>query len=87
MDAEVYLDAEELGQLLQVSLSTIRRWQKANQIPFLQPGGPRTRVKFPLRALESMQRKNAPPAQSADGGRRSSLPIPKWMRHQIRQTS
>jgi len=49
-----YVDIVELAARTRVSMSTINRLKRRGRIPFYQPGGKRTRVLFPLNAIEGV---------------------------------
>lgn len=77
-----YLRIEELAAYTGVSVSTIRRLWRRRHIRGFQPGGPRTRVVFPLDALEQVVRAGQPaisdgPADPTDRPERG--PRPKWL--------
>ena len=46
------LSPKEFSQLSGLSLATVHRYLKAGKLPFLQPGGPRSRVLIPSDALQ-----------------------------------
>src|SRR5213078_4633777 len=51
-EVQRYLTYDELSKITGISLSTLRRRVKDGSIPCIQPGGPRTRVVFPLDVLD-----------------------------------
>jgi excisionase family DNA binding protein len=77
-----YLTYEELSQQTGISVSTLRRRVEEGAILFFQPGGPRTRIVFPLDVVERLiNQKSAPPEASTEpcssGPKRSGPPL-KW---------
>jgi excisionase family DNA binding protein len=82
-----YLTVKELATATGLSVSTLRRLQRKGQLPFFQPGGPGTRVVYPLDAIEQA----AQPDQASNHARTSNLassageasprrgPRPKWL--------
>ena len=84
------LSYEEVRAQTGLSLSTLRRRVQEGTVPFMQPGGPRTRVFFPPdiveRLLQQAQREPAPspaalPFQAATDATAHRGPKPKWMRN------
>ncbi|MBL8826022.1 MAG: helix-turn-helix domain-containing protein [Planctomycetaceae bacterium] len=77
-----FVDIKELSQQSGLSVSTITRLKNAGQIPFYQPGGKRSRVLFPIDAIEAGGSPTMPPIpvtetphQSPD---RRKGPTPLW---------
>ncbi len=77
-----FVDIKELSQQSGLSVSTITRLKNAGQIPFFQPGGKRSRVLFPIDAIEAAASlakpqlpDTEPPRQSPDRGKG---PAPHW---------
>jgi excisionase family DNA binding protein len=80
-----YLTTVELSELTGISVSTIQRLCRKGQLPFYQPGGPRTRIVFPPDAFEQATQANQkatglppndPAAASPENPQRG--PRPKW---------
>ena len=71
----LYLNVSELRAKTGLSISTIRRRMSDGTLRYLQPGGPRTRVLFPLDAIEpertSENLETKPTARSG--------PQPRWL--------
>ncbi|HEX8524198.1 MAG TPA: helix-turn-helix domain-containing protein [Tepidisphaeraceae bacterium] len=57
-----YYTLEELAAVSGIAQITIRRWWEAGKIPGFQPGGPKTRILFPVDALEVGRTSAAPSA-------------------------
>ena len=71
---QAYLTTEELAERYVVSASTIRRLQRRGLIPFFQPGGPGSALRFPPDALERSTSSSPVPAAPSPP---ASLPGPK----------
>jgi predicted DNA-binding transcriptional regulator AlpA len=83
-DKNFYLDISELVARTGLSEATIWRLKPDGKIPFFQPGGKGTRVKFPDNAIEQLERSGtATPMNSNTAENTSSerlpVPPPKWM--------
>ena len=82
-DKKPYLDISELVDRTGLSRATIWRLKRAGKIPFFQPGGKGSRVKFPENAIELAEQCAAPNSVADDDQRVSSErlpgPSPKWM--------
>jgi excisionase family DNA binding protein len=50
-----FLSIGELAHLARLSISTIHRYMKAGKLPFIQLGGPRSRVLFRADVLEHFE--------------------------------
>jgi hypothetical protein len=81
---DAHLTIEELSQRSHLSVATINRLKKAGLIPFFQPGGPNTSVRFPPDAIEQACANRLgglcqhPAASTAHAPKKLSGPIPKW---------
>lgn len=79
-----YLTYEELSQQTGISVSTLRRRVSDGTIPFFQPGGPRTRIVFPLDAVERLIQPasllSPPKPESIQPKQHRLGPRPKWQR-------
>jgi excisionase family DNA binding protein len=77
------LSYEQLSARTQLSISTLRRRVKEGKIPFLQPGGPGTRIVFPAdlvnRLLQTATPKITPESPPPVVATRRG-PKPKWLR-------
>jgi excisionase family DNA binding protein len=82
----ICLTVEELSQLTGLSVSTIRRRVKDGTIPFLQPGGPRSRIAFPADIVErllqitSHRSPDTEPIAEMPPVKPQCGPQPKWQR-------
>ena len=82
---EAHLTIQELSEHSHLSVATINRLKKAGLIPFFQPGGPRTSVRFPADAIEQACANRGgdvcqpPAASSAHAPKTLSGPAPKWL--------
>jgi excisionase family DNA binding protein len=79
------LTYEELSGLTGISISTLRRRVADGSIPYLQPGGPRTRVAFPIDILERLLRQQTHLTGLTGPKQRQHRvmkhgPAPKWMK-------
>jgi excisionase family DNA binding protein len=73
----------ELSELTGISQSTLRRRVKQGTIPFLQPGGPRTRVVFPIDVIDRLTQASQPIPQAQPAPEKKTRrlgPEPKWKR-------
>jgi excisionase family DNA binding protein len=75
---------EELSGLLGVSVPTLRRWIRDGKLPARQPGGPGTRLLFPLAQISRLLEPPGPAApktvaSSAATRARLSGRQPAWM--------
>jgi|HubBroStandDraft_6_1064221.scaffolds.fasta_scaffold400408_2 excisionase family DNA binding protein len=52
-------DLDELSAVLKASKSTLRRWLRSGRLPFVQPGGPGTKVLVPREAVTLWLRQKA----------------------------
>lgn len=80
----LYLTVKEFCRLTSMSASTLKRLRDKGKLPFLQPGGKRTRVLIPRNALElnSQQGESGLPSQSTPKPNEPNCipgPMPRWM--------
>ena len=73
-DTRSCLNIDELSAKSGLSLSTLRRRLREGKLPYLQPGGPRTRVLFPADILDRLV--NQTPAILASQPDAVTLPKP-----------
>ena len=73
------LSARELSDRTGVSLPTIWRLKSAGKIPFFQPGGKGTVVRFPADAFEQGAAQSCAPSSHERNQDRLSGPRPAWM--------
>lgn len=76
-----YLTIQELARQSTLSVSTLRRLFRKGKIEGFQPGGPRSRILFPVDAIERMHTPNlekpANPIPASPTVQRG--PRPKWL--------
>jgi len=80
-DEEPLFDIDEISERLGVNPSTVWRWKRSGKIPFVQPAGPGTTVRFPLSALDACRQEtglDAPPP-TVPQEERLPGPRPGWM--------
>jgi len=87
-----YLSPQEFSQLSGLSLATIHRYLNSGKVPFVQPGGPRSRILIPCDALETattaasampsspIAANAAPETPPPSTPHRLSGPRPRWAR-------
>jgi excisionase family DNA binding protein len=78
-----YLTISELSDATGISISTLRRLLRKGTLPFYQPGGPRTRIVFPIDAIEQATKTNKGAARQSDDAIAASEapargPRPRW---------
>jgi hypothetical protein len=77
-----FVDIKELSQQSGLSVSSITRLKNAGRIPFFQPGGKRSRVVFPIDAIEAATSPATPPLPETKPPRpspdRRKGPTPQW---------
>ena len=82
-DGRPYLNINELVAHTGLSTATIWRLKRAGKIPFYQPGGKGTLVKFPVNAIELAGHSHGPRASDSNvetaSTKQLSGPRPKWM--------
>ena len=82
-DKKSYLDISELIVRTGLSRATIWRLKRDSKIPFFQPGGKGSRVKFPEDAIELAEQCATPNSEVDDDQRFASErlpgPSPPWM--------
>jgi hypothetical protein len=80
-----FLTIEELAATTTLSVSTLRRLHRRGLIVGYQPGGPRTRIIFPLDAIEQIARTSSTSAvETAKPNHEVAKPMrrgpqPKWL--------
>ena len=71
MGMKKLLTIRELAEVSGLSVSTLRRLKAKNRIPYFQPGGHRSSLRFPTDAIAATS------SASCDGGKKTNaLPIP-----------
>jgi predicted DNA-binding transcriptional regulator AlpA len=86
-DEQSYIDVEQLIASTKLSRATIWRLKKADQIPFIQPGGKGSRVLFPKNAIEqAKQGESMASAKNGLGRPEERIPGsgPEWKKKQKR---
>ena len=73
------LTIAELSQQSGVSVSTLGRLRRDRKIPFFQPGGRGTALRFPPNALEQACGSADPPAATSPPTKKLSGRRPAWM--------
>jgi len=85
MSTSRYLKLDELSRLSRLSHSTIHRLKNAGRIPFFQPGGKGSSLRFPPDAIELARSAADDDCQdqqkAADPSNQLSGPQPAWMRN------
>jgi excisionase family DNA binding protein len=89
-----FLSIAEFARLARLSISTIRRYMKAGKLPYVQIGGPRSRVLFAADVLDhfvsqssltSSHIEEAASSPSCEAARQDNAPkqipgpCPKWL--------
>jgi len=83
-----HLSPQEFAQKTGLSLATVNRRLKAGDIPFSQPGGPRSRILIPAAALDSASSHSASSPELAEPSSaaptesdppRQRGPKPRWL--------
>jgi excisionase family DNA binding protein len=87
--SRVYLGYAEIAAQTGISLSTLRRRVKEGRLPFIQPGGRRTRIVFPADVIERLLQNagnaaETTPVSSTEPARSAAKPThhgprPKWL--------
>jgi hypothetical protein len=80
-----FVSIEELSEATTLSISTLRRLFKRGLLVGYQPGGPRSRIIFPIDAIEkapkaaTVESKSVPGESSPPSANSKRGPRPKWM--------